>query len=83
MEWSLGLLFIYRFSLQSLGNTLVPLLSGALELGLRIGVVLFLSQVLHMGFLAICIADVSAWAGAALMLAIAYYSRMRRLVRAS
>lgn len=83
MEWSLGLLFIYRFSLQSLGNTLVPLLSGALELGLRIGVVLFLSQALHMGFLAICIADVSAWAGAALMLAIAYYSRMRRLVRAS
>lgn len=79
MEWSLGLLFIYRFSLQSLGDTVLPLLSGALELGIRVGLVLFLSQVLHMGFLAICAADVSAWAGAALMLGIAYYSRMRHL----
>ncbi|WP_322174842.1 MATE family efflux transporter [Acutalibacter caecimuris] len=79
MEWSLGLLFVYRFSLQSLGDTFVPLLSGALELGLRIGVVLFLSQVLHMGFLAICIADVSAWFGAAALLCAAYYIRMGRL----
>lgn len=79
MEWSLGLLFIYRFSLQSLGDTFTPLLSGALELALRIGVVLFLSRVLHTGFLAICIADVSAWFGAAALLGIAYYVRMHKI----
>lgn len=79
MEWTLGLLFIYRFSLQSLGDTLVPLMSGGLELGLRVGVVLFLSQAMHMGFAAICIADVSAWVGAAVMLGIGYYVRLHRL----
>jgi len=81
MEWSLGLLFIYRFSLQSLGDTFVPFLSGGLELGMRVGVVLFLANVLHMGTLSICIADVSAWFGAALMLCIGYYVRMHRLTR--
>lgn len=64
MMWVLGLLFVYRFSLQSLGDTVVPMLSGALELILRISVVLVLSKVFNLGFLSICIAEVSAWFGA-------------------
>lgn len=79
--WSLGLLFVYRFSLQSLGDTLVPMISGALELVLRISVVLVLSQVFHMGFLSICIAEVSAWFGAAVLLCVTYYIRMHRILR--
>ena len=50
MMWVLGLLFVYRFSLQSLGDTVVPMLSGALELILRISVVLVLSKVFNLAF---------------------------------
>lgn len=81
MEWSLGLLFIYRYSLQSLGDTVVPMASGAVELLLRVCVAKLLSEVFRLGFWSICIADVSAWAGAALMLGITYYIRMSRLKR--
>ncbi len=82
LEWSLGLLFIYRFSLQSLGDTVVPMASGALELVIRICAAKLLSEVFHLGFWSICIADVSAWFGAALMLGIAYYIRMSRFDKA-
>jgi len=81
LEWTLGLLFVYRFSLQSLGDTFVPMLSGALELVLRITVVLVLYSVFHLEFLAICFAEVSAWFGAAVLLCITYYIRMHKLIR--
>ena len=79
MMWVLGLLFVYRFSLQSLGDTVVPMLSGALELILRISVVLVLSKVFNLGFLSICIAEVSAWFGAAALLCVTYYIRIHKL----
>ena len=79
MMWVLGLLFVYRFSLQSLGDTVVPMLSGALELILRISVVLVLSKVFDLGFLSICIAEVSAWFGAAALLCVTYYIRIQKL----
>ncbi|MGN0479456.1 MAG: MATE family efflux transporter [Hominenteromicrobium sp.] len=79
MMWVLGLLFVYRFSLQSMGDTVMPMLSGALELVLRISVVLLLSQLLDLGFLSVCIAEVSAWFGAAAMLCVTYYVRMHRI----
>ena len=79
MMWVLGLLFVYRFSLQSLGDTVVPMLSGALELILRISVVLVLSKVFNLGFLSICIAEVSAWFGAAALLCVTYYIRIQKL----
>ncbi len=78
MEWSLGLLFVYRFSLQSMGDTVVPLLSGGLELFLRVSVVLLLSQVFHIGFTSVYLADVTAWLGAALLLCVTYYIRIHR-----
>lgn len=76
MEWVLGLLFIYRFALQSMGDTVVPMLSGALELLTRISVVLVLSQVFHLGLFAACIAEVSAWFSAAVLLCVTYYIRI-------
>lgn len=79
MMWVLGLLFVYRFSLQSLGDTVVPMFSGALELILRISVVLVLSKVFNLGFLSICIAEVSAWFGAAALLCVTYYIRIHKL----
>lgn len=81
MEWSLGLLFVYRFSLQSMGDTVVPMLSGALELLLRVSVVLLLSKVFDLGALSICFAEVSAWFGAAALLGVTYYFRMHKLFK--
>ena len=75
MLWVLGLLFVYRFSLQSMGDTVVPMLSGALELLLRISIVLLLANVFRLGFLSVCIAEVSAWLGAAVLLCATYYCR--------
>ncbi len=81
--WVLGLLFVYRFSLQSMGDTVIPMFSGALELVLRISVVLLLARVFALGFWSICIAEVSAWAGAAALLCAAYYIRMARISKVS
>lgn len=79
--WVLGLLFLYRFALQSLGDTVVPMLSGVLELLMRLSVVGVLHSAFHLEFWAVCFAEISAWTGAGLMLAIGYYVRMGRLSR--
>lgn len=81
MEWVLGLLFVYRYSLQSLGDTLVPMISGAIELGMRVASVLVLANVFSMGFLAICIAEVAAWTGAAVLLCVTYYIRIHKFLK--
>ena len=51
------------------------MLSGALELLLRISIVLLLAHVFRLGFLSVCIAEVSAWLGAAVLLCATYYCR--------
>lgn len=79
--WIVGLLFLYRFALQSLGNTVIPMISGGVELGMRVGTVLILAQCLHMGFYAVCWAEVAAWIGAGALLAAGYYVRMAKLCR--
>lgn len=77
MIWSLGMLFVFRYSLQGLGDTVVPMFSGLVELALRLGMVTILP--ISLGFYRICFAEVSAWFGAMLMLGIAYFVRMSRL----
>ena len=77
MIWSLGLLFLYRCALQVLGNTVVPMFSGLIELALRLAVVFILPQ--SWGFYRICMAESAAWLFAMLMLLAAYKSRIRVL----
>lgn len=76
MQWALGMLFTYRFALQGIGDTAMPMVSGALELLLRISLVLLLPAPLE--YWRICIAEVSAWLGAALLLMATYYVRMAK-----
>lgn len=71
MMWSLVLLFVFRSSLQGLGNTVIPLCSGILELVMRLGMIFLLPE--SLGFYRICIAEVSAWCAAAVMLGIGYF----------
>lgn len=70
-------LYVYRSALQGMGNTVVPMLSGIVELATRIGVVLLLPQLI--GEYGVYLAEVSAWASAALLLMIAYYCMVWKL----
>lgn len=73
----LGLLFIYRSTLQGLGNAIIPFWSGVIELVMRVGVALILSQMI--GFTGICLAGPFAWTGAAILLGISYYKTISRI----
>ena len=75
--WVLGLLWPYRSALQGMGRTVMPMLSGGLELAIRISLVLTLP--LFMGFWGVMTAEVSAWAGATIMLVIDYYLVIHKL----
>ncbi|MFL0249379.1 MATE family efflux transporter [Clostridium neuense] len=79
--WNLGLLFIYRSALQGMGNTMVPMISGVLELAMRLSVAMVLPA--YLGFLGICIAEVSAWVAAELLLMVAYYVCYKKLINES
>ena len=74
---ALYILHAYRASLQGLGDTVIPMLSGILELGLRTTLVFTLPR--FFGETGIYLAEVSAWFGAALMLGLSFFFRLRRL----
>ena len=71
----LYMLHIYRSALMGLGDTVVPMISGFVEMVLRIGVALLLPLIV--GQDGIYYAEVAAWTGAAVLLVSAYYVRMR------
>lgn len=73
----LYMLFVYRSTLQGLGDTLAPMISGIVELVMRVVTVLLLP--LLIGEWGVYIAEIAAWGGAAVLLAYSYYKRMRIL----
>ncbi len=73
----LYMLHIYRSALMGLGDTVVPMASGFMEMVMRIGIALLLP--LAIGQEGIFYAEVGAWTGAAVVLVAAYYIRMHRL----
>lgn len=73
----LALLFIYRFTLQGLGKSLVPTIAGAMELIMRTFSALILAQ--HFGYIGASLSNPLAWAGACIPLGIAYYVTIRKL----
>ena len=60
-----------------MGDTVTPMISGFVELALRIICVLLLPGL--MGQLGIFIAEVSAWIGSALLMAVTYFYKIRKL----
>ena len=66
----LSLLFIFRFTLQGLGQTAVPTFAGIMELIMRAMAAIFLID--RFGYLGACFANPMAWIGACVPLAIAY-----------
>ena len=77
----LYLLFIYRTTLQGLGDTVMPMISGFLELALRVGAALLLPAML--GYWGVYLAETAAWCGAGAFLMIACYHRLHRLAEAA
>ena len=73
----LYILFVYRTTLQGMGDTLIPMVSGLVELGMRIGMVLLLTSVV--GKFGVYFAEVAAWIGAAILLIAAYYWRIGKI----
>lgn len=73
----LALLFIYRFTLQGLGNGIIPTVAGIMELIMRAFGALILAD--SFGFAGACCANPLAWIGACIPLAIAYYVTIRKL----
>ena len=81
--WILSLLFIFRFTLQGLGQSIVPTIAGIMELFMRAIAALVL--VAYFGYVGACFASPMAWLGSCVPLAIAYlytrksiYKRFRR-----
>lgn len=71
----LYLLHAYRSALQGMGDTVIPMVSGVMELIMRVGCVLLLPGVI--GQDGVFIAEVAAWTGAAVLLMAAYFVRER------
>ena len=74
----LGILFIFRNTLQGLGDGLVPLLGGVIELISRSVVALVFSRIY--GYAAICYASPLSWIAAGLWLVICYRVRAKKFM---
>lgn len=75
----LYLLYVYRSSLQGMGNTLIPLVSGIVEFVIRVAASVAISCILWQEGL--FLAEVSAWFGSAVILAISYYKSIKKIRR--
>jgi putative MATE family efflux protein len=75
----LSMLFIFRQSLQGLGDSLTPTIAGIMELFMRTFAAIILGE--YFGFNGICFANPLAWAGALIPLSIASVFTMKRLRR--
>ena len=77
---ALGILFVFRNTLQGMGDGLVPMLAGFFEVVARVLVAFFVAK--WIGYIAICIASPGAWVAAALPLAFTYIKRIHTMVEA-
>ena len=75
----LYLLFTYRTTLQGIGDTFIPMVSGFVELLMRIACAVALPLV--MGEWGIYLSEIAAWVGAAILLMWGYYRRIHLLER--
>ncbi|MFF2372090.1 MATE family efflux transporter [Agromyces sp. NPDC058110] len=76
---ALGVLFVLRGALQGLGHTLVPTVTGVIELVMRVGAAIVLGALV--GYVGVVLSNPLAWVGATAMLIPAYLREHRRLAR--
>lgn len=76
---ALAVLFVLRGALQGLGHTLIPTITGVVELVMRVGAAIILGAML--GFAGVALSNTLAWVGAAALLIPAYVKEHRRLAK--
>ncbi|MBF4562500.1 MATE family efflux transporter [Microbacterium sp. VKM Ac-2870] len=76
---ALGVLFILRGTLQGLGSTLIPTVTGLVELAMRVGAAVVLGHIF--GFVGVVWSNPLAWIGASVILIPAYVRAHRALER--
>ncbi|MCR4650432.1 MAG: MATE family efflux transporter [Lachnospiraceae bacterium] len=79
MMWAISFLFLVRDTLQGMGKTFVPMLSGILELIARVVVVFLFSE--SLGFKAIALSETAAWVGAFILNGVFLVIELKRLKR--
>ena len=79
--WVMALMFIFRFTLQGLGESIIPTIAGAMELIMRILTAIFLVD--YWGYFGACLAAPLAWIGACIPLTIAFFIVRKRLMKLS
>lgn len=77
--WALGVLFVLRGALQGLGHTLIPTVTGVIELVMRVGAAVVLGALI--GFEGVALSNPLAWLGAIALLVPAYVRAHRSLAR--
>lgn len=80
MGWSISMLFVVRNALQGMGFTVVPMMSGFLELLARVAVILSLAA--SLGYTAVAIAETSAWFSAFVLNGVFLFIKLRKLRKA-
>jgi len=74
--FGLGYLYVYRCSLQGLGETVLPMFSGLVEVLMRFSFGLTIGVLNYRG---IAISEISAWIGAWLFLMVSYFYKMKKI----
>jgi putative MATE family efflux protein len=77
MYWLLAILFIVRYTLQGLGQSVIPTLAGLMELVMRSFAAIILTAAF--GFIGAALASPLAWAGSVMVLIASYLKAMKRL----
>ena len=73
----LGQIFIFRNSLQGMGQAVIPMISSMVELSLRIFAAVYLAA--KFGYIGLCYASPIAWIGGAIVVSLGYYYNIRRI----
>ena len=77
----LGAIFVYRNSLQGMGEGLITMLAGIIELLSRTAVALLFTA--SLGYTAICYASPAAWVSAGVFLVIVYLIKINQMMKAT
>ena len=77
MMWSISFLFLVRNTCQGMGFTIVPMISGFVELAARIIAAVFLTPML--GYMAIAIAETGAWTSAFILNGVYLLFKLKRI----
>lgn len=79
MIFAVDFLFVFRSACQGMGKPLLPMMSGILEMVMRVFVIAYFTK--SVGFEATAYAEIAAWTGALLMNIAAFTYFIRKKLR--